>query len=233
MNTIKCVRCKVEKSTSEFYKRPDRKSGYEGTCKSCNVAQSIIRQKVNKDRVNECARLRYKNNPDKYRKLSRDWDRNHPERRKEISKKCRSRELYKIKEREYGKVWSKNNPEKVKARRNRWESKPENKETKRKLLKRWRDEHPNKSREHNQNRRARLHGSGGIITDNEWDELLRLYNYSCLCCGKQEVKLTIDHIIPISLGGKNVIDNIQPLCKTCNSKKHTKIIDYRKGKINV
>ena len=40
-------------------------------------------------------------------------------------------------------------------------------------------------------------------------------------------KLTVDHIVPVSLGGKNTIDNLQPLCLTCNSKKHNKIIDYR------
>lgn len=48
----------------------------------------------------------------------------------------------------------------------------------------------------------------------------------CLCCGSYE-RLSIDHVIPISKGGMNVIENLQTLCVSCNSKKGNKTIDYR------
>lgn len=51
----------------------------------------------------------------------------------------------------------------------------------------------------------------------------------CLGCGRVE-KLTVDHVVPLSLGGNNWPANLQPLCLSCNLKKHTKIIDYRPDK---
>lgn len=62
----------------------------------------------------------------------------------------------------------------------------------------------------------------------EWENLKAQYNWTCPCCGKSEpeIKLTEDHIIPLSNGGSNNIENIQPLCRSCNCKKHTKIIKY-------
>jgi 5-methylcytosine-specific restriction endonuclease McrA len=64
----------------------------------------------------------------------------------------------------------------------------------------------------------------------EWQALKEKYNHTCLRCGKAEpeIKLTVDHILPISKDGNNTIDNIQPLCSSCNSSKGATFIDYRK-----
>lgn len=47
-------------------------------------------------------------------------------------------------------------------------------------------------------------------------------NYTCQICGKQmfdEVGLHIDHIIPVSQGGKTIESNLQVLCDKCNLRK--------------
>lgn len=49
--------------------------------------------------------------------------------------------------------------------------------------------------------------------------------YTCQCCGKympDEVGLHIDHIIPVSKGGKSIPSNLQVLCDKCNLKKGTR-----------
>jgi 5-methylcytosine-specific restriction endonuclease McrA len=95
----------------------------------------------------------------------------------------------------------------------------------------WKKAHPENSKASCNKRRARLDSVGGSYTPEEWRLLVQKYNYKCLCCGKREpeIKLSVDHVIPISKGGPNVIQNIQPLCFPCNSRKKAKIIDYRKA----
>ena len=47
----------------------------------------------------------------------------------------------------------------------------------------------------------------------------------CLKCGSCE-NLTIDHVIPKSLGGRDWFINLQTLCKKCNSEKDNNIAQY-------
>jgi hypothetical protein len=53
-------------------------------------------------------------------------------------------------------------------------------------------------------------------------EVFKRDDYRCLECGatNKESTLHIDHIIPVSQGGSNEIDNLQTLCARCNLGKH-------------
>lgn len=78
-------------------------------------------------------------------------------------------------------------------------------------------------------RKTRLIEGGKAYTQIEWLDLKRKYKFQCLACKRSEleVKLVPDHVVPLALGGKSDISNIQPLCSRCNSIKWAKHIDYR------
>lgn len=42
---------------------------------------------------------------------------------------------------------------------------------------------------------------------------------ACIYCGKEDEKLTIEHILPRSCGGEDIADNVVMVCKNCNSSK--------------
>lgn len=67
-------------------------------------------------------------------------------------------------------------------------------------------------------RYARERGAAGNHTLEEWVTLKNFYDNRCAICGQASI-LTKDHIIPLSEGGSDYIENIQPLCRSCNSKK--------------
>jgi len=48
-------------------------------------------------------------------------------------------------------------------------------------------------------------------------------DYECQYCGNKK-KLTIDHVIPKSKGGKDTWDNVVAACATCNVKKGDKLL---------
>jgi 5-methylcytosine-specific restriction endonuclease McrA len=69
--------------------------------------------------------------------------------------------------------------------------------------------------------RAKASGCEGSFTAQEWTDLCARYDQRCAICGNQK-QLTVDHIVPLSKNGSNWIENIQPLCRSCNSSKNNR-----------
>lgn len=73
----------------------------------------------------------------------------------------------------------------------------------------------------------------GSHTQQEWDDLIIRLEFKCVRCLKifPKNKLTKDHIIPLFdiKNTSNSIHNIQPLCRSCNSIKNNKTINYING----
>lgn len=65
-----------------------------------------------------------------------------------------------------------------------------------------------------------------ILSDSLRYDVLKKDNFTCRFCGASAkndgVKLEVDHILPVSKGGKTEINNLQTLCERCNRGKSNK-----------
>lgn len=71
---------------------------------------------------------------------------------------------------------------------------------------------------HNKNQRS-------LMTKSLRNKIKARDNYTCQICGKympDSVGLHIDHIIPVSKGGKSIESNLRVLCSVCNGRKSNK-----------
>lgn len=76
-------------------------------------------------------------------------------------------------------------------------------------------------------RGKKLRGKSDKLSRRKIADTIRLAVYerdghACLHCGTTE-RLSLDHIHPHSLGGPDTIDNLQTLCRPCNSRKGARV----------
>lgn len=65
-----------------------------------------------------------------------------------------------------------------------------------------------------------------LLTDELRQKIMERDNYTCQSCGPHMPDgfgIEIDHIIPVSKGGKTVESNLQVLCSKCNRSKGNKL----------
>jgi len=247
--TKQCTKCGNIKLLSYFYKEKHGKYGVDNRCKSCSSEEHAEWQRANKEYIRVSNAKWYKDHHEYLLTKAIEWARSNPEHRRE--KNGRWRENHREQEQARGVKWRKNhpeyiqiaaewrkaNPERVLATRAEYyknngehvraesaEYRKNNPEKARMAIVKWQKNNPEKLRIYNRNRKARIKGTpGNGWSAEEEKRLLRLYGYQCAYCGKQ-VKLTMDHIIPILKGGKHTINNVVPACVSCNCSKGTKAL---------
>lgn len=160
------------------------------------------------------------------RELSRKWRAENREKHRDYQRNYRIEHLEECYVR--NRKWAIDNPERINeinriSRRNHPARYADN-------TKRYRQSHPEKQLQFNQTNRARRRGAPGSLSDVEWIFIVTCFSGHCGKCGSTE-RLSIDHIIPVSKGGHHSMDNVQPLCVSCNSGKYIRTIDYRLSSI--
>lgn len=227
-----CITCNIE-----FKSRASNKSGLcikcRGKAQGVSKRRSIIRvcsackKEFNSNITNVsglCKSCRTTAWAEKNRDLTKARDKKRYEQNKEFCNK-RSKQYYQ------------DNKEKMIAANNAWRL--ANLDIVSAASKRWRENHPDKVRVFQQNwsnnnpekvkartfrYRARKRDAEGSFTAADISNLLEYNNYACVYCGTDlSSGYHLDHIVPLTKGGSNRINNIQPLCGRCNHSKLAKL----------
>lgn len=201
----RCSKCKETKPRTEFTRSKASKDGLYSWCKGCSRAAGTAYTRANA----EANRAR-----------ARAWSAANRERVRTVAKQRYQKYPQEYKQRAAD--WAKEHPER--RREIRMQSQQRRREKKAVSNQRWRRANPQNVTAANHRRRWRKHGQH--FTAKEWRDLRERYGNKCLCCGSTK-RITVDHVVPLVAGGSNTIDNIQPLCWTCNRRKWAKTIDYR------
>jgi hypothetical protein len=79
-------------------------------------------------------------------------------------------------------------------------------------------------------RRALLAQGAGVVTSADWRKLVARFDGRCAYCG-QRCTPTMEHVVPLSRGGRHAIGNLIPACLKCNLSKNNRfIMEWRLGR---
>src|SRR3990167_2193851 len=67
----------------------------------------------------------------------------------------------------------------------------------------------------------------------EWEEMKAFFKGRCVRCWEKSSRIEKDHIIPIYMGGSDAIENIQPICKSCNCAKRDETINWKRRRLKL
>lgn len=113
--------------------------------------------------------------------------------------------------------WSKDNAEHMNARRRAtyWEDLDASRAKGRAAY----AKNPEPRKRHAAKRRAAKRGVETTLTDQEWYDIIDIYEGHCAYCFCTPDVITIDHVTPITKSGGHTANNVVPACLSCNTSK--------------
>ena len=96
---------------------------------------------------------------------------------------------------------------------------------------RWKKDNPDRYKHHKKvNQHKRRSSQTVPYTTQQLIDRLALFNNCCVYCGTCD-NITIDHFLPLALGGINALHNLVPACSSCNSSKNdSEPVQWMQGK---
>ncbi len=212
-----CRKCGQMKSLDSFNARQASKDGKQKACRSCQYDATKKWRNANPEKVaqyNEQFRpyaARYhRANAQRISARKAAYYKQNPEKQTERSRCHRAKALEKHRER--SRLWQTENQDRSRANLNAW-----------------RAANPEAASAQVNNRRARKASAAGTHTKDEIRALLEAQRFLCAnpYCGAdlRIAKKTLDHKRALACGGSNGVENLQWLCKSCNSRKNVLSMD--------
>ena len=174
-------------------------------CKSCDVKRAVEYRQNNKEQIKEYKKEYQQNNKEKLK--------------------------------EYKKEYHKNNKEQILERKKEYYQ--DNKEQLKEYQKEYRKNNPHKAREKDRKRRALK--KANVHEPYTEDQVLETYGTNCHIC-KEDIDLSasrssgapgweqglhLDHVIPLSKGGPDSLNNVKPAHGLCNLQKNNSLLSSR------
>ena len=197
-----CTGCHTEKHLDEFSNMKRNADGKQPKCKACNKAQAAEYYNKNKDEIRAKAAV--------YRREFHEHVLN-----LESAYRLKHKERKKIKNQEYSRKRRQLHPDAARL-----------------AERKWRQTHPENVRLARHRYRARRAGATvNTVPINILQLLIDFYGNCCMFPDCLSMQLTLDHVVPLSIGGVHDVDNLQILCKTHNSRKcNRNSVDFRDRK---
>lgn len=206
-----CSQCGCTKPLDEFVKDSRKKYGVGYWCKVCKRNKNLATKWANIELYRERGRVADRK-PER-RANKKEWEKNNADKVCAAQRKHQNSEQRK----QWYAKWVEENREKLNDNSKRWRER--HPERARAATAKWESKHPESGRLKMHKRRARMaNADRRIVLRRDVERLLRS---DCAVCGSKN-GIVIDHIIPISRGGRHAIGNLQPLCGFCNASKGAK-----------
>jgi 5-methylcytosine-specific restriction endonuclease McrA len=211
-----CAKCGREKS---IYKDISKKCGFSAKCKHCQTLNAAAWRAANQEKVKAIARTFRELHSNKVKSEKAKYYADNKEKIKlsQLNWRVKNKDELKISQAAYRSL----NAEKINNRQANYYAK--NKEMCDATISAWRKRNPFLVRIYWQNRESRKRENGGALSIGIIEKLFHLQKGKCACCrAKLGDDFHLDHMIPLSKGGKNSDENMQLLTATCNMKKGSK-----------
>lgn len=195
-------------------------------------------RKANREKERARSAAIYAANKEKMRAARDEWRAKNKERDRATSKAWH--DANKEKTRKAGREWAEKNKERKKETARRWYI--ANAEDQRRRSREWAAANPDKVKKNaakktaedhkaaRHRRKARKLNAVGKWSAADLRIVKSILGDMCLKCGSAE-RISVDHVIPLAMGGSNQPTNLQPLCTSCNSRKGSRsMADYRTKK---